>query len=294
MDIEYIKGFTEKYGFDAEAVDELYAAAKVISKTKVAAVIDEKVAEYEEKGDAFEFRKALGEVSETSETENVNKYAALLILVISYMPVLKKRYDEAGYTEEMFRGVALDIRCKCYECRKVKGCCGTFVADWYSGFFNLTILSFGRLEYQYSTVTPYDTDDGVNYTGLPGISIHIPSLGPLKKEDLDASFKMAAEFFKDKIDAPVLVFMCKSWLLYPAHNKYLPESSGIKLFQSYFKLVNSVPSQTGGDMWRVFDTEDWSDIEKLPEKTSLQLGYKELLRGGCKGGYGYGIKVVNK
>lgn len=43
------------------------------------------------------------------------------------------------------------------------------------------------------------------------------------------------------------------------------------------------------DAWRIFYTFDTSDVDALPEETTLQKNFKECLKTDSKYGSGYGI-----
>ena len=59
-----------------------------------------------------------------------------------------EKYIEKGLPEEIFRNTILDLRYKLEECREVYGICGSFVGDWFPGFFRLSRFALGRLQFE--------------------------------------------------------------------------------------------------------------------------------------------------
>lgn len=119
------------------------------------------------------------------------------------------------------------------------------------------------------------------------INMHIPSCGPLKKEDCEASFRQAAAFFADAFPGEEIAFFCESWLLYPRHREFLSPDSGIVQFMSFFDIYKT--EEGDGDLWRIYNREYDGNPEALPEETTIQRGYKKLLLSGGHAGYGEGI-----
>ena len=119
------------------------------------------------------------------------------------------------------------------------------------------------------------------------INMHIPSCGPLKKVDCEASFRQAAAFFADAFPGEEIAFFCESWLLYPRHREFLSPDSGIVQFMSFFDIYKT--EEGDGDLWRIYNREYDGNPEALPEETTIQRGYKKLLLSGGHAGYGEGI-----
>ena len=91
------------------------------------------------------------------------------------------------------------------------------------------------------------------------------------------------------MDKPV-VFVCKSWLLFPKNKEFLRPTSNLALFMSDFTIVEIGYYEDYSWRWRLFDTKE-SNIEKLPQNTSLQRMYIQLMKRGELTGWGYGVFV---
>ena len=132
---------------------------------------------------------------------DVHSYSSQMIFYICLVPALWDKYLERGLPEEIFRDSMADLRCKLFECYRLYGIWGSFVAVWFSRFFNFTLYGIGRLEF-----APYSCDfdftltkNGRSYCikkGDPVIDVHIPSRGRLPHEEVLDSYKRALEFFK--------------------------------------------------------------------------------------------------
>ncbi len=206
---------------------------------------------------------------------------------------LKERYKKAGIDEAIWYRSVLDLKAKLIECKNVRNIWGSFVADWFCGFFNLTRFALGRLQYEIINIPEIKREENKLYTGKKSINIHIPGIGPLLPEDVEESLKMATEFYADEFEGDEVLFHCGSWLLFPEHREFLPEHSRILQFMDFFTIIDSGYHDDGNDLWRIFNT-DQKDVDKFPADTSLQRAYIAWLKAGNKPGWGRGIIRMKK
>lgn len=284
-----------KEGYPSDIAKLISAKYDEVKGTKLEEFFEKEAGIYAEKKTEYDLKSALPECNEIAYNEGISSFFANYMLVRSLLPVLARFYREKELDDSFIMGVRDDLKAKCYECYKVKGEVGTFVADWYKGFFALRIFPIGRLQYEMSPVPYYETESDVNYSGRKAINIHIPSLGKLDINDVKASIAKAAEFFADEFrDDDEILLRCKSWLLFPANKEMLPPESGICRFADLFEIVNVYEYETGKDLWRIFDTDEVSDISKLDSSTALRRGYIKLLSEGKPTGGALGIiKIKN-
>ncbi|MBT1169794.1 acyltransferase domain-containing protein [Bifidobacterium sp. SO4] len=146
------------------------------------------------------------------------------------------------------------------------------------------LFRLGSLEFELA----YDTADVPLIAGLPRvINVHIPSdasLDPAQCDrSVDESREFLAQFFPDWSGLP---YWCESWLLSPALERLLPESSRILAFQRRFDIRETHPDAPDWREW-VFRRCD-APIAELPEHTSLQRNMKRFLLAGGKVGVGIG------
>ena len=252
---------------------------------------------YRKIGAKYDLKERLAECKEVSQRTGVHRFFADFLLVRALFPVLSELYREKGLDESFILGVRADLRAKCIECFNVKGKVGTFVTEWYRGFFSLRLFPIGRLQYEMYEVPFYEekNEDGINYSGRKAINMHIPSLGKLDIGDVKASIADAAKFFAGEFEGEdEMLFMCYSWLLFPAHREMLPPDSGICKFMDLFETVHVRESRSGSDLWRIFNTDDFSDLSKLDSSTALRRGYIKLLGEGKRSGGALGIIRIKK
>ena len=103
------------------------------------------------------------------------------------------------------------------------------------------------------------------------IYMHIPALGPLKPEQVRASYAAAKEFYsRSGSDYHPKAIICGSWLFDPVLQDLLPENSNLRQFQNSGFLLPSPPEGIG-ELWRVFGIRGVRDgVASVEWKTSLQ------------------------
>lgn len=223
-----------------------------------------------------------------------HKYVAHFLMILCLSQHTKELYKAKNLPDECFVGFLRDIKIKWAECLEVYGIQGVSTGPWFKRFIVATRMTFGRLEFDPQT---YTFDDAVKIDGRSiqkgdlVIGVHIPSGGRLLKKDCEESFLKAAEYFAPIFPDGAVVFQCVSWLLYPEHKDFLPETSNILMFADFFKCTYSKPTGTD-DLWRIFGSADLEDIPSLPENTSLQRAYKKRLLDGGEIGIGVGFFFV--
>ena len=230
------------------------------------------------------------EKKEVSKQANVHEYTGDLLFFICLARYMKAHYEKQGLDLTLMHDSLYDLKYKLDECLAVCGICGSFVAGWFPGFFNLTRFALGRLQFE---IHEFDNDYQAGKTlitkGTKAINMHIPRSGqPLSKELYEHSFALAKEFYKDIFpqDQPV-PFVCHSWLLYPDTAKFVPAHLNTYKFLSEFTVFESHYND-GDDLWRLFDTME-RHPDRLPTDTSLRRAFVQHLKNGGRVGWGFGI-----
>ena len=101
------------------------------------------------------------------------------------------------------------------------------------------------------------------------------------------AYARAAEFYKDVMGTYPLVFVCESWLLFPAHKEILPENSNIRRFLADYGVYRT--EETNKDLWRIYYGAEQNDGANLPEHTGLERAYKKWLLDGHMAGQSWGV-----
>ena len=276
MNPEELYGFLKQHGFPAEACRSLSDDARSLMRDGRCAAILARYKEDYAAGRAISYFDAADELEKAAQPAGIHPYAAQMLFYLSLAPQLRIFYRERGLPDELFDGAISDLWCKARECHRVYGVWGSFVAYWFSRFFNFSLYTLGRLEF---CLIPCPTDyeeAGLRIKkGQLCIDVHIPSREPLTRESLDDAYARAAAFFADRLAEVPTVFHCESWLLADYHDEMLPPDSGILLFAHDYERVARAPD--AGDLWRIFGREDVDPPEFLPEDTRLQKAYKKRL-----------------
>ena len=276
--IDYLKNFIKEFDYPAEAQEVLTNTCEAVYESTEAAEILEYVLRVYESDLWFDYGfwyKKLPAIAEKSQQQKETVDLVFLILMSEHM---KQLYINRNIDLEIFHDSCLDFKAKLFECHDVRGIWGTFVIDWFGRFFNLTRFALGRLQFeinisQADLCSPYRT----LLTGENFVGIHIPALGPLKEEDVRASFIKASKFFAPAFKDGIVPFRTGSWLISPEHREMLKPDSNIIKFMNFF-YITPHEKTVEGDYWRIFNTTDCSDVDKLPCDNSLRRAYIKAIR----------------
>lgn len=288
---EYLISFFDEFGYDsADTRCYLEAYDAVVGHSQARTLLEDALAAYEADIHLDYQTEVLDRAQKIAELSGVHSFTAQQLVFMCMTKHLRECYLARGLDMQIFRDSVLDLKWKNEECKAVKGICGSFVAGWYPGFFDLTRFALGRLQFELTKAPgDYRGNGLVLEKGKSTlINVHIPRTGtPMDKESCDRSYAAAREFFKAEAgeDCP---FVCHSWLLYPENKDILPASTNTVRFLSEYEIV-AWGFNDGEDLWRLFDTEE-KDPEKLPTNGTLRRCYAEHLKKGGRVGWGYGIK----
>ncbi len=287
----YLNYFFNEFDYTkADAACLLSAYDAVLQSTRATAILYELLAQYEETN-VLTYNKEKS--TALAECAGIHIYTAELLLLICMSRHLKTLYEKNGLDGQIYRDSMLDLKWKLEECKAVKGVCGTFVAEWFPGFFNLTRFALGRLQFE---IIPfghsYRKGDVVLAPESKVVNVHIPRTGtPLDRESCECAYAKATCFFQNELDGPC-AFVCHSWLLYPEHYHILSPHGNVFRFMSEYEILRS-GTNGGNDLWRLFDTDERSP-DKLPADTSMRRRYIEYLKGGGKPGWGFGVRLSDQ
>ena len=177
--------------------------------------------------------------------------------------------------------------------KRMHGVIGIFIIGWYRLLYEGRRFELGRLQFEIIgfPMEKYSKGNTVITKGMPIINVHIPSSGRLDIEDVKKSLKAATEFFTLKYDGKFF-FFCESWLLYPKYKSLFKVSKNITDFASLFDIFDTIEQEKFEDGWRIFNTEELSDINKLPNDTSLRRAFIEYMKNGGSFGSGCGMICI--
>ena len=293
----YLHQHCREYEYSLEAEKVLVNAARTVAENEqMHKAFGKHLSDYKQSHNRADIEASLMDICELAKDFPTAHETVEFLFFVLCSEHLKQLYQEEGYPEPYFRGVMLDMRYKLEECHNIRGIWGSMRAIWFIDFFALLRFAIGRLQYEVIAMPECMSADGQYcFGGEKAVNVHIPSAGPLKREEVQESFRQATNFYADCFPGDCVLFTCQSWLLFPMHFQMLPENSGIRQFMDEFTIIHVVIDKSKClHLWRVFGTYDVSNPETLPRNTSLQRIYAEWLEAGKPIGDGLGIKYVKK
>ena len=198
-----------------------------------------------------------------------------------------EHYQKAGISEQTF---ADTMKCFPRFVREHKECFGDYGFDrafWPGRQLSMLLFRLGALEFE--LIPEAKTDDEVPekeavrafHLPVKEIGVHIPSDADISPARVQISFMLANMFFAKHVpQAAVCRYTCESWMMSPALQGLLPQTSRILQFQKHFTITHWEKGSEE-DCWQwVFRAAKDCPLEHLPENTSLQRSMKEYLKNG--------------
>lgn len=288
----YLESFLTEYEYPADPISVILGAyERVVSSHK--GEFDSLIAEYEADRNV-DHLAAIENMKQISEASGIHEYTGALLLFLCYTRGLRKHYTEEGIDLQIYRATVLDLRYKLDECICVHDVVGTFVANWFIGFFKLERFALGRLQFEIAELGCEYERNGLKLSpDTRVINVHIPRTGGrLDRESTLAAYKAAADFYRPLL-ADDIVFICSSWLLFPRHKEILKPGSNLLSFIDDFDIFASGEYPNYNEVWRLFDKNYDGDVTHLPSDSSLRRAYVELIKQGEKTGWGKGLFKYN-
>lgn len=283
----YIRDFCRDFDYPGEAEEALYETyLRIAADPVLSAEFDERVQAYQQDLTVVD--------APLSVREGIHPYTADFLLYICYTPHLKQEYGRRGLPLGVYHDSVSDLKWKLFECHKMYGVWGSFVARWFTGFFKLTRFALGRFQYDLSrSYHRFVSDDFTIDRGTPVLGTHIPNCGSIagdiRRDSYETAYRFMAQYFPWMIRDGKLFFACESWLLYPPMREMLPEGSNILAFMDDWNIYDSFEDPTHHDFWRIFYHHPDEDDAVLPQDTHLQREYLKRVRAGLPGGEGRGL-----
>lgn len=290
--LEYIKNFLIEFDYPEEAQKSIISAFESIDKV-ASEEFEEIVKSYDKSLSLDDFLELEeGKMPPVCKKAGIHEFQGRLIMYLSLVPQLEKYYEESGFPKQMWIDAVKDLKYKMMKCKLIHDIWGSFLRGWHAGFFQLQRFAFGKLEYEVKKAHHNYENGQIKLTeDTDVVYIHIPRTETsLTKEDQDYSFDKAQAFFKkhyfkgmDKIP-----FMTGSWLLFQKHKEFLNPNSNIYKFMERFEIIDQFEYKDYSSVWRIFN-KNFTKWEDLPQETSMQRAYVQMIKNGEKIGGAYGI-----
>lgn len=183
------------------------------------------------------------------------------------------RYQEKGISDEIFWSTMKFLTRFIDAEEKSTGAPAFRWAWWFPRQLSMQEFRVGHYEYEM-----------IEEDGVKKISLHIPSDAVLKEGNIEIIRGFLKQYYPEYQNAQIF---CDSWLLAPALQKLLPETSSILRFQKQFQVLKNDEESQGFMDW-VYGSRDLK-YEDLPENTTLQRNMKKYLLSGGKIGWALGV-----
>lgn len=218
-----------------------------------------------------------------------------LVYLICATEILREKYLEKGYSEDMFINTAKDLKYKSLNHKILNGFAGISNHSWHNGFFRMSIMALGRLQYQKQNnwfEKPYTYGDITINPNDEIYYIHIPEAGPLTKELREESYKLAYKYL-DKVNGKVYL-ACNSWLLCDKNPEILGEDNNTVSFMRDFDIYEGFVREADDNLWRIFGYKYDGKPENLPKNTKMQKKVAEWYEKGGHLGIGRGFIILDE
>ena len=290
----YLKSFFEEFEYEAsDRISFVLAYEKIIECTPSRERFLTLISDYDRDIKSITPER-ISDIEFIAAKASVNALTAALLTVICLTRALRARLARLGLSKRIIFLTLSDIKWKCDECKRLHGVVGTDHFDWYTRFFELRLFGVGRLQFEIKSYSGevYEIGEKRINPGEPVLSVHIPNCGVKLEEKLcNAAYRDAKKLFTSLLGVKDIPFVCESWLLYPKNAEFLPPKSNIVKFMSKFDIIKTgnYRKDKNPAIPFLFDKKMGTDINELPEKTSLQRAYKELLLNDGRMGWGFGV-----
>ena len=144
---------------------------------------------------------------------------------------------------------------------------------WGVYFINLRIIEVGRLQYELDNYNPITKNEELC------IKIHIPGSKNLDIYDVEQSLINSKSVIKKYFNINDVKYYCTSWILSNQISKLVKTNSNIAKFQNMFHIIEG--ENCIDDILNfVYNIDNFTRYNELPEDTSLQKNIKKYLLSG--------------
>lgn len=202
----------------------------------------------------------------------------ILSVMLRAALITREKYRVKGIPDEIFCATMGFFGRSVREYKETYGFYG-FDRWWWGGRqLSLKLFRLGELEFELSA----------DPAGRRAVAVHIPGDSDLSAGAVDASFTLARSFLREHFpEYEGCGFSCRSWMLSPALEQLLDDTSRIVRFRRRFRILDTDEADESYKQW-VFKDARLSP-ECFPEHTTLQKNMKKFVLEGGKVGTATGI-----
>ncbi len=206
-----------------------------------------------------------------------------LALFLAAACLVRETYGRLGISDEVYFSTMGCFRRFLTETFQRTGRVAFTRSFWGWRQISCQMFRLGTLEFEYRLTSASEPLPDRLSPGQPILSVHIPSDAVLRSEELHASYRRAAAFWRQEASplcyaGPPAAIFCGTWLLSPQLLPFLKEGSGIRQFASDYRLYHCDLQDDAFYEW-LFDGR--RDPSALPRRTALQRAVADhVARGG--------------
>ena len=224
---------------------------------------------------------------------SIPKSAPLLpvMVLLSGLDDLKSFYKKNNIPDKVLTDTLYDVGRVMDECyaRNNRYVIEPAIFEWLNMHFTGRLFHLCRL--QFEAIKFYEDNDYLK-KGDYVINVHIPAGDKMLHDDVAESYRQAVVFFRKLLpEYNFKYFICESWMLSPQLSDILDQSSNLIKFFNDYELYGT--GENDGFFDNIFVKKP-TDLNTLPEKTTLQRAIKNLLLSGEKFISGRGCNLIDK
>lgn len=280
-----VSGFGQRCNFSTEAIYALQQAVVCLEQHDAARFAFETGREqlFAETGDPWALMNTLAEES------GIHQFVIHQLFLIFCAEETYSRYQQAGYSEELYWDAVKDLKYKMEVTWEMYGIWGTYCGPWLASFLLMKSFCLGRLQFE---ILPSEFHyEMAGHTLKPHdlvVNVHIPSFGRLDHDDVLDAYARAAKFFGHLFPDGVVWFHCETWMLYPQVLALIPPGN-MRRFAADYDIVHAFIDPLQDDRFRVFPVPPHVSVSDYPETNTLQRRLKAWLLEGNTMGVGFGL-----
>ena len=270
---------------------------KIKNDSRGYAVFMEQLEVYKNDIPGFDHLAMLDRVHEVGELVGVQPTTMELVLLIFMIPIMKEQYVEQGIPMRYYDATVGVFRGHAEKTLADYGFAKAGATAWNMAYFKMVMFYIGRLIFKWEPFKDtYTVGDTVIKAGTYRIEVHIPGGSPLDPVLVHAAYDEAREFFETRYNQKDVCFSCRSWTVSPTLDEILPPTSNILAFAHEYTIVKTTIDPTGERAAPfIFGAGvDVTNVDALPEKSSLHRGIKARLKAGKGVGHALGIMLPKK
>lgn len=209
------------------------------------------------------------------------------------LPEIRELHSHLGVPDDLAAATLADLGRHLVIDRAMRGHACLDSQNWLQRHWRGKLFEVGRLQYEpvhhgagHHTSATFAAADQTTLrdhvgVGTPALNLHIPVNGPLTVVACDESLVRARSVLRNMFpDVEYDIAVCTSWLLDEQLTEYLPPDSNIVRFQQRFTNVTGAEDATDEMHRFIFQRPAPFDLDRLPQRTTLERAFVEHLRRG--------------